>query len=247
MRSGLASEAAPDAPLEALLSGALRHGLTALELRAGDAHGISGEVAARSGLVREAAQLAAASRITIAGYRDTGRDDGGALVQLSRQLGSLILVDAPTGLAERLARASRLRAAGGSAAVIVRGTTAVEDARAVARGGLDVAWEADPTLGPVGGTASQLLSECREALTHVRLLGGGPESMMHEGRGLGELMARLALSGFGGAVILAPSSRRFHVAWATWLGRRGGWGCGSKASDATLVALGPPPAAGDAA
>ena len=42
---------------------------------------------------------------------------------------------------------------------------------------------------------------------------------MHEGRGVGELMARLALSGFGGMVILAPSSPRFHVAWATWLGR----------------------------
>lgn len=247
MRSGLSSEAAPDAPFEALISGALRHGLTTLELRAGDAHGISGEMAVRAGAGREAVQLAAASHVTIAGYRDIGRDDEASLVQLSRELGSPILIDTSADLDERLLRASRLQEAGGSVAVVVRGASAVADARAVAGRGHHVVWEADPAQGPVGATASQLLAECPEALTQVRLLGGGPESVMHEGRGVGELMARLALAGFGGAVILAPSSSRFHVAWATWLGRRGGWGCGSKASDATLVALDSPSAAGDAA
>ncbi|ODT03983.1 MAG: hypothetical protein ABS52_06230 [Gemmatimonadetes bacterium SCN 70-22] len=247
MRSGLSSAAAPDAPLEALISGALRHGLAALELRAGDAHGVSGVLAARHGAAREAVQLAEAARVAIAGYRDTGRDDEEALVGLSRELGSPLLVDASTDLEERLARAVRLRESGAAVAVVVRGSTAAADAVVVAHRGLSVAWDADPAQGPLGATASQLLAHCSAALTHVRLLGGGPESVMHEGRGVGELMARLALSGFGGAVILAPSSTRFHVAWATWLGRRGGWGCGSHASDPSLVSLDSPPVAGDAA
>lgn len=110
-----------------------------------------------------------------------------------------------------------------------------------------MAWEADPANAPLGATAAALLSGCREALVHIRLLGAGPESAMHEGRGVGDLMARLALSGFGGMVILAPSSPRFHVAWAIWLGRRRGWGCGSRASEPSLVTLASPAVAGDAA
>lgn len=247
MRSGLSSEAVPDASFEELLSGAVRHGLTALELRAGDAHGVSAALATRRGAVADVAKVAAAAGVAIAGYRDVGRDDEGSLAVVSRELGSRILVDAAGAITGRLARAERLHALCAMVAVVVRGATAVDDARIVARHGYAVAWEADPQHAPVGATASALLTECREALCHVRLLGGGPESVMHEGRGVGELMARLALSGFGGAVILAPSSTRFHVAWATWLGRRGGWGCGSRATDASPVTLESPAATGDAA
>lgn len=247
MRSGLSSEAAPDASLDELLAGAVRHGLTALEIRAGDAHGVSGALAVQPQVARDAARRAAAAGVSITAYRDTGRDEEVALAALSRALGTRILVDAPDGLSERLTRAERLRAAGATVAVLVHGGATVEDARAVVRSGHLVAWEADPVRAPLGETASALLRECGDALCHIRLLGGGPESAMHEGRGVGELMARLALSGFGGMVILAPSSPRFHVAWATWLGRRGGWGCGSRASETSLVTLASPAVAGDAA
>ena len=37
-------------------------------------------------------------------------------------------------------------------------------------------------------------------------------------------------------LILAPSSTRYRVAWETWLGRRGGWGCGSS-GERSLTAL----------
>ncbi|MFW6331581.1 MAG: hypothetical protein ACOC3J_07650 [Gemmatimonadota bacterium] len=32
--------------------------------------------------------------------------------------------------------------------------------------------------------------------------------------------------------------RTERVIWDAWLGRRGGWGCGSKVEDRTLVSLG---------
>ncbi len=236
MRSGLSSEAAPDASLADLVSALRRHGLAAIELRAGDAHGISGALPEKA--LFEGMMLAADADVAISGYTDNGSDNEADLVMLSRVVRCLILVDGTRPFEERLERASRLREGGVHVAVVVRDDAAVMDARTSVALGLQVAWVADPSRGPVGGTASQLLSECGERLVHVRLLGGGPESVMHEGRGVGELMGRLALAGFEGAVILAPSSPRFHVAWATWLGRRGGFGCGSKASDDSLVTLG---------
>ena len=43
------------------------------------------------------------------------------------------------------------------------------------------------------------------------------------------MMRELALAGYGGSLALAPSDQRYRVVWNAWLGRRGGWGCGSKA------------------
>lgn len=38
-----------------------------------------------------------------------------------------------------------------------------------------------------------------------------PEGSAQEGLGVGSLMARLAVAGFGGTVALAPSSERYRV------------------------------------
>jgi hypothetical protein len=89
----------------------------------------------------------------------------------------------------------------------------------------------------LGDRVARLLDLFGRRLSHIRLLGGGPEAALHEGGGIGEVMGRLALSGYAGTMVLAPSSDRYRVAWQTWLGRRGGWGCGSRVSHPSLVQL----------
>lgn len=73
---------------------------------------------------------------------------------------------------------------------------------------------------------------------HITLRGGGPEAVYHEGRGIGALMARLALSGYNGVLALAPSSDAAVPVWRAWLNKGKNWGCGSKQQDAALVQLG---------
>jgi hypothetical protein len=103
--------------------------------------------------------------------------------------------------------------------------------------GLPMAWDADVTAGGVGTAAARLLARLGGRLRHIRLLGGGPEAAAQEGKGVGELMGRLAIAGYSGSVILSPSSTRYRLAWQNWLGRRGGWGCGSRQEAASLVCL----------
>ncbi|MGH7507233.1 MAG: hypothetical protein ACRELX_16375, partial [Longimicrobiales bacterium] len=108
--------------------------------------------------------------------------------------------------------------------------------------GADLAWDADPAGAPMSAKVRMILREFGPRLRHIRLIGGGPEAAIQEGQGVGELMASLALEGFDGAVVLAPSSDNYRVAWRTWLGHGRGWGCGSKRSDRS-----PLPIATDAA
>ncbi|MHB1312076.1 MAG: hypothetical protein ACYC3L_08665 [Gemmatimonadaceae bacterium] len=234
MQLGLSSAASPNATLSALMQGALRHGLPVLELRAGDAHGFSTSPESAAETIPALVRELTAAGIGVVGYCDTGDTNAASLASLACTLGSALFVDADAALPERIRRAERVRAAGAEAAIVVRGDTVLDDARRAAREGLALVWECDPRRTPVGEVARVLLAEYGASVRHVRLLGGGPESVMHEGRGIGELMGRLALSGFAGSVILAPSSARFHVVWSTWLGRRAGTGCGSKAPGAAL-------------
>src|SRR5690606_1187708 len=104
-------------------------------------------------------------------------------------------------------------------------------------GALGLAWEVDPAADSRTARIAAVLRAAGPHLRHIRLLGGGPESAQHEGRGIGPLMARLALAGYDGPLALAPSTPRYHTAWSLWLGRGGGWGCGSKAADPSLVRL----------
>ena len=78
---------------------------------------------------------------------------------------------------------------------------------------------------------AQVLAAAGTRLRYIRLHGGGPETAGQTGRGIGLLMARLAVARFAGPLVLLPSDPRFHLAWRAWLGRAGGWGCGSKQSD----------------
>jgi hypothetical protein len=230
MRLGISSATAPDASFDELLSACVQRGLGALELRAGHGHGLSavaGEV-----LAADARERAAEAHIVIAGFRTDDATDAPALAALSRALAAPVIVDGSVFVEQRIERALAIVAAGGDAVVAARGA-AREWAEHV-QTGTGYVWDADPLTSDVATDLEHVLAG---ALPHaIGLQGGGPESAMHEGRGVGALMGRLALAGYRGPLILAPSSTRYRVAWETWLGRRGGWGCGSS-GERSLTAL----------
>ncbi len=237
MRLGLCSGALPDAPLKELCESAARRGLSVVELREGDAHGI-----APTGPMVAAARLGTAGveGVEVTGFRVTGAATPLRLARLGEVLNVAILVDGSMEFGTRLQRACRIAGQGISVAVVVRGLDAIEQARAVRDEGLDVAWDVDAVSCPPGRTVAALLDEVGPRLRHVRLQGGGPEAALHEGRGIGEMTGRLALAGYDGTLTLTPTSTRYRIAWQGWLGRRGGWGCGSKTADPELVALSDP-------
>ncbi|HSJ15286.1 MAG TPA: hypothetical protein VK939_12770 [Longimicrobiales bacterium] len=234
MRLGLSSAAARDAGLGELIAACVRRGLAVLELRAGDGHGVELEDAL-SGVL--AAEQARAVGVEIAVYRASAEEDTLRLARLGEALGATLLLDGAGDVTHRALRARRLVEAGVDAAVVVRGAGARHDARVVTSLGLAVAWDAAPGERPLADDADALLGARGARLRHICLRGGGPEAVLHEGRGVGALMGRLALAGYAGSLTLAPGSRRYEVAWQIWLGRRGGWGCGGKAHDRTLVNL----------
>ncbi len=244
MRLALSSAAAPDAALADLLDAAARRGLSAVELVDGHGHGVG----AAPGTAAEAARAAAARGLALAGFRLSqadapGTSDAPSLARLARDLAAPILVPFTVGAAggraadDAVRLASAIREADGDAMVVLPSTGVLEALEAVPPDAA-VAWDADPTRGDLAGPGAGLLERAGSRLRHVRLRGGGPEATEQEGRGIGSLMARLAVAGYAGTVALAPSSARYRVIWDAWLGRRGGWGCGSRAEDRTLVSLG---------
>ena len=233
MRLGLSSAAAPAAGAEDLVTACAARGLTALELRAGDGHGIEtgDHVSARAA---DLLARAAEASIDIAGYRAADSRDAASLARLSQALCTAIIVADECDTAERIHRARRIIDAGGRALVAASGAPPSWHA-ALAASGLDYAWEVDVAGGDVSEAAEPVLRQ--PGLRYIRFIGGGPEASLQEGRGIGTLMGSLALAAYDGPVILTPSSTRYRVAWETWLGRRGGWGCGSKTSAPDLVHL----------
>ncbi|MBV6522482.1 MAG: hypothetical protein MNPFHGCM_02630 [Gemmatimonadaceae bacterium] len=228
MLTALSSAAAPRASLDELLVGLARHGLTALELRLGDGHAI--------GAVDTDAAVAAAARLARENVRVVGLlDRGGAMTEsLPRVVDTLRtrwLLDGALPLGTRLECADRADAAGMPVALVVRGPDAAAEARDVRSAGHSVVWEAHPAQAPLGALCDRILEASDDMLVGVRLCGGGPEGTLHEGRGIGAVVGRLVVAGFNGALTLAPSDRKYHVLWETWIGRRGGWGCGSKVTE----------------
>ncbi len=266
MRLALSSAAAPGASLGELLDAAARRGLPGVELvdGAGHGHGLAPgliDTATAAG----AADRAAEAGLEIAGFRllrplhDPGRPEIRALERFAHALRAPLLVplalpadgpagpDGPDG-APREERWDRAVAAvvalhGGTMdarPLLPAGPAALMALDALDRAlpGVDVAWDADPRAGDLGEHGTALLSRVGPRLRHVVLRGGGPEATEQEGRGVGSFMVRLAVSGYDGTVALAPSSSRYRVIWDAWLGRKGGWGCGSRSEDRTLVTLG---------
>jgi hypothetical protein len=245
MRLALSSAAAPGASFDELLEACAQRGLSALELESGHGDVLPAGLSLRNAAAARA--RAAAAGIHIAGLRlrsldaepgDPGfHDDLGALIPLALALDTPLLVPA-----DRVVAAQRILGTTPAMAVLPAGPAALSALDALNASGqlasrLPLAWDADPGAGDVSAGAVELLAAVGPRLRHLRLHGGGPEASLQEGRGVGALMARLALAGFAGTIALAPSSPRYRVIWSAWLGRRGGWGCGSKADARELVNL----------
>jgi sugar phosphate isomerase/epimerase len=246
MRLGLSTAAAPDLALVELLDACARRGLAALELVAGDRHGVGPELDHEE--VLDVAASAAARGITIAAYRAGGLWEAAApeTVRLAFGLGAPVIVKLDPAEDDRAAvlNAARRYAAVGAQLLLEHASTSteVEELRKLVEelppGTLGLAWEADPSTGALDLAAPAVLDAAGSALRYVRLRGGGPEAMGQEGQGIGALMARLTLAGYQGTLALAPSTSRYLYAWGAWLGRgTGGWGCGSKTADDSLVRL----------
>lgn len=245
MKLALSTAAAPDFSLAELMDACERRGLAALELIAGDRHGVGPELDHRE--VTEIAAEAAARGIVIAGYRARGLWEATApeTVRLAFGLNAPVIValdDEEDDVAAVIYAARRYAAIG--ARLLLEHHSAVTEIEALRtlaeRAGPDtigLAWDADPTTGGLDDAAG-IITAAGPHLRHIRLRGGGPEVAQGEGQGIGSLMGRLTLAHYGGHLAIAPSTPRFHVAWNAWLGRgRGGWGCGSKQSDESLVSL----------
>ncbi|HSH46202.1 MAG TPA: hypothetical protein VK966_10115, partial [Longimicrobiales bacterium] len=212
------------------LAACVRRGIDALELREGDGHGIApGDLMEAGSRILEPATAAG---VDVVAYRILS--PSGTLPRARQGAAVRLLVDGTSPLAHRLEQAAELEFAGAAVAVVVRDEL---EAGVVSDSSFDIAWDVAPGTRPAGETAQMMLQRFGPWLRHVHISGGGPESAMQEGRGIGELMGRLALHRYSAAVALAPSSPHFRVAWDNWLGRRGGWGCGSKTAEPSLVAL----------
>lgn len=245
MRLGLSSAAAPDLPLADLVEACGRRGLSALELVAGDGHGVGAD----PGAVAPSLERAREAGVPVAAMLLGGDPaEWAAGAELSARLGLPVVVPASGIGVDGAVRAGRSFAAAGGRLLLLHPTDpeAVRALRAVAEalpaGSVALAWEVDPSTDDPSHVPD-VLDLAGPRLAHVRLRGGGPEAMEQTGRGVGALMARLALARYGGPLILTPSTPRYHQAWRAWLGRGGGWGCGSRQSDPSLVTL--PLAAGD--
>lgn len=243
MRLGLSSAAAPDATLDELLAACRRRRIGALELVEGHGHALGPTTSAEA--IAAAVSAASGAGIEIAAYRssDPGRLMDPATARLASALSAPVVVAvAPESARPLIAGAAPRFADVGVMLLLVSGGELAEIeglrqlAEAAPAGTIGIAWEIVP--GRSALTAPEAVLEAGGGfIRHIRLHGGGPESVGQTGLGIGKLMSALALAGYTGTLAITPSTPRFHHAWNSWLGRRGGWGCGSKvgSDDVTTI------------
>jgi hypothetical protein len=230
MQLALSSAAAPDLPLESLLDGCTRRGLSGLELVA------SGASPSHTANVTTLCREHGVNLLAVA-LLDAGQPPEAGL-RLARELGVAALLPAADASLDTLRRHID---AGGRLLLRhetdrVAAAVAREMVAALPAGTAALAWEVDPARDEAV-EVPLVLAEAGSDLMYIRLRGGGPESVGQTGLGIGALMARLALGRYTGPIVLTPGNPSYHQVWRRWLGSGGGWGCGSKASDPSLVVL----------
>lgn len=224
MKLSLSAAASPGLALGALDDASRARGLDGIEL------------------VLEAAEdtQSLVARVRAAGARVVAlraeRLDDSAVATLARLSGelkvplSVPLAALPEGSLPNLARV--FADAGGTLLVgfgtdlgqVVALTAALASAGHPASVGL--AWELRPSSEELGASSAVLLA-AHQHLRLVRLYGGGPEQHQQDGRGVGPLLVDLAISGYGGPIVLTPSSPAELPRWRDWLASRKSTGCGS--------------------
>ncbi|HET8657059.1 MAG TPA: hypothetical protein VFL93_16155 [Longimicrobiaceae bacterium] len=243
MQLSLSSAAAPEAALAELLAACARRGLAALELVEGHAHGVGSEPYPPLGEQVSRATRAAGVAVCALYAAAPGRHGLTAVARVAAELSVPIVVPVAALAGDRLPEALRLCSEAGAALLLAHGSdparvgTLLEELASLPGGeGVGLAWEVRPETDDPDGMAG-VPAAAGPRLRYVRLHGGGPESARQTGHGVGALMARLALARYRGPVVLTPSNPQYHYVWRAWLGRAGGWGCGSKQSDSSLVTL----------
>jgi len=217
MKLALSSAAAPDATLAELAAAARRRGFRALELGQGEAH----QMAASSDAADTA--LLAEHGIEQVVCRFNDLESALQWVPWRGSLCRTVIVPAGAGRCRAAAVPGVVTAIDyADPAELAAAAEATNDSAAA------FAWSVWPGEHDLECAAEAVLRATAGRLQHVRLHGGGPEAVAQEGQGVGALMRQLALAGFDGTLALAPSGPRYRIVWNAWLGRRGGWGCGSK-------------------
>lgn len=239
MQLGLSSAAVPGLSIAELADAAARRGLTTLELLAGDPG---------APLPRGEAEAAAACRaaeqagVQIAGVLAESPRPTEAEARAAALFGAPLLVRPGSAKGPALAKEIARLAGFGARPIFLcasepeRMSAARAAVEAAPEGVAGVGWEVDPANDDPA-RLPEVLAAAGRKLEYVRLLGGGPESQQQTGLGVGALMARLALARYRGPLVLTPSTPVYHYIWRAWLGRAGGWGCGSKQQDPSLVNL----------
>jgi hypothetical protein len=226
MLLSLSSAAAPDASISELRAACVHRGLAGVELCL---------AAGATDLVEEMVNTRDADPPIVGLWTDASLY-AHELSAVSRASAAPIVLGGPRSLEERMAFTRSIIAHGGDAMVLVTGA-AESWLPAITAMGLPFAWQVDKDSHDAAGDA-QRIQESGAPLAYVRLIGGGPETAQQEGRGFGALMMKLTLAAYGGPLVMVPSSPRYRVAWRTWLGRRGGSGCGSKvAQDDRMIPI----------
>lgn len=250
MRLSLSTAAAPESSLPEILAACTRRGLSGLELVLGHAHGVD----ATTEDIAPIRRALDASGVVVTAIRadDVASAESPSAARLSAELAAPVVVPGEPGSSssasatvprERLAQAVDIYARSGGTLLFEHGTDPAEasalreQVEASDTDVLGLSWQVDPEAPGFAENAAGVLSASGSLLRHIRLLGGGPEAMGQEGLGLGSLMARLALAGYAGNIAIAPSTSRYRLVWRRWMESGGGWGCGSKAQDESLVEL----------
>lgn len=240
MHLALSSAAAADASPQALVAACVRRGLSGIEL----VH----EPGAGPGLAEQAVVLAAeasAADIALVGihHPSPARDELRSLARVAAAVDAPVVVPLAAFNHTLLRAAAAAFSEAGARLLLayggdpeMAGTTSRLLESVPEREAIALAWEMRPGRDDPRFTR-YVLSLAGDQLAYVRLFGGGPEAHAQTGAGIGSVMGTLALARYSGPMVLVPSSPSYHYAWAAWLGRAGGWGCGSRQSDDALVNL----------
>ncbi|MBK6529297.1 MAG: hypothetical protein IPF99_06815 [Deltaproteobacteria bacterium] len=224
MKLSLSAAAAPGIELDALDAACRARGLDGIEL-----------VIASAGDARTLAARVRAARVRVVALRAERLDDAaaGSLAHLSGELGvpaSAPLDEVTRGSLPKLARVfadaggTLLAAFGTDLERVIAATAALE--RADDPPSVGLAWDLRPGSEDLSSSGAVLLA-ARRHLRLVRLYGGGPEQHQQDGRGIGPLLVDLAISGYGGPIVLTPSAPAELPRWRDWLASRRSTGCGS--------------------
>jgi hypothetical protein len=228
MKLGISSAAVSELSLEELTEACVRRGLETIEIVLGQRH----REVDQEGLPRGAAGIAGLL------WEDREGKGIGDALKLAAAAGVPLVVPASElvlgALRESEPSIARLLLLHESHSAPVDSLLDLIEELNTGDRNVELGWQVDPRVDDPARVES-FLSHAGERVRYVRLLGGGPEALEQTGQGIGNLIGRLALLRFDGPLILTPSGPARLRAWAHWLGRRAGWGCGSKLGDPSLL------------